>query len=200
LSETFCTFGAYGDTGKFCLPVEAGAPKPDMPETLYRLVLVTGARGGRLWLLDCWDELESLSCICRAGSDCCAIDGGVREPVEGAVPWLTAPSLEVSVDWSVRKLALERRRSSLNLRKVGAIMIMRLFSGNGRNTKTSELPRQWQRKSPRNCEEPQSSSATAMLTRWREKANTSAGSGSTKCPLSLITRLRSAQSQRIKSG
>lgn len=54
------------------------------------------------------------------------MDGGVTEPLEGGVPWLTAPSLEVSVEFSVRKLALDRRRSSLKLRKVGAMAGARL--------------------------------------------------------------------------
>jgi hypothetical protein len=49
------------------------------------------------------------------------MEGGVREPLEGAVPWLAAPSLEVSVECSVRKLALDRRRSSLKLRNAGAM-------------------------------------------------------------------------------
>lgn len=44
----------------------------------------------------------------------------MTEPLEVAVPWLTAPSLDVSVEASVRKLALDRRRSSL--RNLGAIL------------------------------------------------------------------------------
>jgi hypothetical protein len=54
------------------------------------------------------------------------MDGGVKEPVEGAVPWLRAPSLDSSVDFSVRKLALDLRRKSLNLRNDGAIADQRL--------------------------------------------------------------------------
>jgi len=48
------------------------------------------------------------------------IDGGVSEPLVGAVPLL---SLEVSVDCdrSVLKLALDRLRSSLKLKKDGAM-------------------------------------------------------------------------------
>lgn len=53
------------------------------------------------------------------------MEGGVTEPLDGAVPWLTAPSLDVSVDTSVRKLALERRRSSL--KKFGAMLTNRCF-------------------------------------------------------------------------
>jgi len=49
------------------------------------------------------------------------MDGGVTEPLEGDVCWLTTPSLEPSVELSVRKLAFERRRSSLRLRKLGAM-------------------------------------------------------------------------------
>lgn len=48
------------------------------------------------------------------------MEGGVTEPLEGVVPWLTAPSLDVSVEVSVRKLALDRRRSCL--RNFGAMM------------------------------------------------------------------------------
>lgn len=44
----------------------------------------------------------------------------MREPLEGDVPWLPAPSLDVSVERSVRKLALERRRRLL--RKDGAMV------------------------------------------------------------------------------
>jgi hypothetical protein len=50
------------------------------------------------------------------------MDGGVEEPLDGAVSWLPAPSLDVSVDCSeLRKLALDRRRNSLKLNKVGAM-------------------------------------------------------------------------------
>lgn len=45
----------------------------------------------------------------------------MTEPLEGVVPWLPAPSLEVSVERSVRKLAFDRRRRSLKLRKDGAM-------------------------------------------------------------------------------
>lgn len=48
------------------------------------------------------------------------MDGGVTEPLDGAVSWLTAPSLDVSVEASVRKLALDRRRSSL--KNLGAML------------------------------------------------------------------------------
>lgn len=37
------------------------------------------------------------------------------------MPWLVAPSLEASVELSVRKLALDRRRNSL--RNVGAMVV-----------------------------------------------------------------------------
>ena len=60
-----------------------------------------------------------MTCRSRAGSDCCPIDGGVREPLVGVVPWLA--SLEVSVDRSVLKLALDLLRKSLKLRKDGAM-------------------------------------------------------------------------------
>lgn len=55
----------------------------------------------------------------RFKSDWLGMDGGVSEPVVGVVPWL--PSLDASVDLSVRKLALDRLRSSLKLRKEGGI-------------------------------------------------------------------------------
>lgn len=44
----------------------------------------------------------------------------MREPLEGDVPWLPAPSLDVSVERSVRKLAFERRRRLF--RKAGAMV------------------------------------------------------------------------------
>jgi hypothetical protein len=95
-----------------------------MPETLYRLELLLGLiRAGLdcvFWRCGLWESLLRLSCRLRAGSDCCAMEGGVTEPLDKAVPLLTAPSLEVSVEWSVRKLARERRRSSF--RKPGAIV------------------------------------------------------------------------------
>jgi hypothetical protein len=51
------------------------------------------------------------------------MDGGVIEPLVGVVliPWL--PSLDPSVDRSVRKLALDRLRSSLKLKMDGAIAL-----------------------------------------------------------------------------
>lgn len=48
------------------------------------------------------------------------MEGGVSEPLVGVGPLL--PSLEVSVEWSVLKLALDRLRSSLKFgRKDGAM-------------------------------------------------------------------------------
>lgn len=103
--------GAYGDSGMLGLPLSFGDPGPDMPETLYLLPGDPEGRLGRDEPAWCW-PVDSLSCVLKAGSDSCASDGGVTEPLEGAVPWLTAPSLEVSVELSVRKLAFDRRRSS----------------------------------------------------------------------------------------
>jgi len=54
-------------------------------------------------------------------SDWWARDGGVSEPLVGVWPWLRLSSLEVSVDSSALKLALERRRNSLNFRNEGAM-------------------------------------------------------------------------------
>lgn len=45
-------------------------------------------------------------------------EGGVREPLVGVRPWLA--SLELS-DFSVLKLALERRRSDLRDKRLGAM-------------------------------------------------------------------------------
>lgn len=104
------------------LPPSLGEPTPDMPGTLLELCLLVllplaGSEGrDRAWAT--WSAL-SLSWRLSAGSDWWAIDGGVTEPLDGAVPWLTAPSLDVSVEASVRKLALDRRRSSL--KNLGAI-------------------------------------------------------------------------------
>jgi hypothetical protein len=65
----------------------------------------------------------SLSWRLRAGSDWLAIDGGVSEPLVGVALALWLPSLDVSVDSSVLKLALDRRRSDLMLRNEGAILL-----------------------------------------------------------------------------
>ena len=88
----------------------AGDPRPVMPDTLY-LLFPLDCRPGRT----CGGKgpVASLSCRFKAVSDWCArIDGGVREPLVGVFPLLRLPSLEASVDFSVLKLALERRRSS----------------------------------------------------------------------------------------
>jgi len=45
----------------------------------------------------------------------------VSEPLVGVLPWLWLPSLDVSVDFSVLKLALDRLRSSLKLKREGAM-------------------------------------------------------------------------------
>lgn len=65
----------------------------------------------------------SFICELRAGSDWASIDGGVREPLVGArLPAPLLPSLEVSAEMSVLKLALDRLRSSLKLKRDGAIV------------------------------------------------------------------------------
>lgn len=56
----------------------------------------------------------------NAGSEPWLIEGGVREPLDGVVSWLPAPSLDPSLERSVRKLARERRRRLE--RKDGAIV------------------------------------------------------------------------------
>lgn len=124
------------------LPFVWGEPRPVMPLTLKRLVLSEvelpdvgsgrvdwgmGGGGGRLGV-----ELEAMAADAGAaaalpfklGSDCLPTsDGGVREPLVGAVPLLLwPPSLEVSVDCSVRKLALDFRRSCRRLKIEGAIV------------------------------------------------------------------------------
>lgn len=80
-------------------------------------VLGTGGTGGTCW---------SLTWRLRAGSEWAAMEGGVNEPVVGVpVSWLPCSSLlEVSVERSVLKLAMDRLRSSLKLRKDGAIMAL----------------------------------------------------------------------------
>src|SRR4051812_40122377 len=86
LSGTLAMRGEYWETGNAGpLPVCTGDPNPAIPDTLYRFAplgllancgRVCGTVGG-------W----SLTCKCKAGSDCCPIDGGVKEPVVGVVPW-----------------------------------------------------------------------------------------------------------------
>ncbi len=110
--------GEYCDTGnEGTRPLFSGEPRPAMPGTLYRFVLplVTGNNGGRSG----WGD--PLSCRLSAESDWWASDGGVSEPLVGVRPWLWLPSLDESVDCSVRKLARDRRRSSLKLKKEGAM-------------------------------------------------------------------------------
>lgn len=55
------------------------------------------------------------------------MDGGVKDPVVGVVPLLA--SLDVSVDLSVLKLCLDLLRSSLKLKKDGAMVSKPLNSG-----------------------------------------------------------------------
>lgn len=50
------------------------------------------------------------------GSEVLLTDGGVSDPVVGVAP-LPPASLEPSVEFSVRKLALDRRLSSLKLKR-----------------------------------------------------------------------------------
>lgn len=130
-----------------------GDPGPDMPDTLYRLPLEPGGRTGRDECRLCW-PLASLTCVLRAGSDCCASDGGVTEPLEGAVPWLTAPSLEVSVELSVRKLALDRRRSpfknAMALRYVAAAFGLE-STMQGQEARQGELSMRWADMSKQRC-------------------------------------------------
>lgn len=118
--------GEYWETGNAGpLPLWTGDPKPAIPDTLYRLVMPLGlaGSGGRVGGTGGGDWSCSLTCKCRAGSDCCPIDGGVMEPVVGVVPWLA--SLEESVERSVLKLALDSLRKSLRLRKDGAMADVR---------------------------------------------------------------------------
>jgi hypothetical protein len=119
----FETRGEYCDTGnEGTLGPMAGEPRPVIPETLKRL-LPGGANAGRGgtggapdWSFCIWRL--------RAESDWRACsDGGVNEPLVGVLPLLRLPSLEVSVDFSVRKLALERRRNSLKFRKEGGMVV-----------------------------------------------------------------------------
>lgn len=109
-----------------------------MPLTLKRLLpFVADRRGGRklgiggtggvpLPLGDS-PSFSLDSCWCSAMSDCPATegaaDGGVSEPLVGVRPWLA--SLEASVasveDFSVLKLALDRRLIDLMDKRLGAI-------------------------------------------------------------------------------
>jgi hypothetical protein len=130
LSCTLRILGANCDVGKFGprpLPV-TGEPSPAMPDTLCRLVVlpfapfvlpfVQAVKGG---LGRGTSRVEAdFSCKLSAESDRWASDGGVSEPLVGVAPWL--PSLDVSVDCSVRKLALDRLRICLKLKKEGAMI------------------------------------------------------------------------------
>jgi hypothetical protein len=64
LSDTLAIRGAYCDTGNVDFPLTVGDPSPVMPETLYRLVLVTVWSGVRTGA-----ALASFNCIFSAGSD-----------------------------------------------------------------------------------------------------------------------------------
>lgn len=111
------SLGAYCDTGKDGpLPPYTGDPRPVIPETLWRLLLGYVCKVGCVLV---WLSLLarfSFNCKFRAGSDSCAIDGGVTEPLVGVVPWL--PSLDVSAERSVLKLALDLLRICLKLLKI----------------------------------------------------------------------------------
>lgn len=102
-----------------------------MPLTLYLLLLFVADRKGGLSPggASTPDSLSAslVNCWCRATSDWLltegAAEGGVSEPLVGVRPLLA--SLEVSVasvaDFSVLKLALERRRSDLIDSRLGAM-------------------------------------------------------------------------------
>lgn len=92
-----------------------------MPDTLYRLLppLGYGWADGRERPAEDGERNLSANCRFKAGSDCWPIDGGVEDPEVGVVPLLA--SLDVSVDRSVRKLCLDRLRSSLKLKRDGAM-------------------------------------------------------------------------------
>lgn len=92
-----------------------------MPDTLYRLLppLGYGWADGRERPAEAGERNLSANCRFKAGSDCWPIDGGVEDPEVGVVPLLA--SLDVSVDRSVRKLCLDRLRSSLKLKRDGAM-------------------------------------------------------------------------------
>lgn len=107
---------------------------PDMPETLCRFVLgASGGRRGSPFRVVC-EPLASLTCKFNAGSDWCCIEAGVTAPLEGPVPWLLAPPSLLSsvVDWSVRKLALERRRKLF--KNVGAMLSKRVSEMSARGS------------------------------------------------------------------
>lgn len=102
-----------------------------MPLTLYRLLLFVADRRGGLSPggASTPDSLSAswVNCWCKATSDWFltegAAEGGVSEPLVGVRPLLA--SLEVSVasvaDFSVLKLALDRRRSDLIDNRLGAM-------------------------------------------------------------------------------
>lgn len=119
--------GEYCETGKLGpLPFGIGDPRPVIPETLYLFWIPVGqgcgagregAVAGGVGDVDCWLLTSTLT----AGSDWCEEkDGGVKEPVVGAVPLLA--SLEPSVDRSVLKLFRDRLRISLRFRNEGDIV------------------------------------------------------------------------------
>lgn len=104
-----------------------------MPETLYRLEpFATDRGGGRSWGTGSDDEESPFSFsldtwVFKAVSDWPAtdgvIEGGVNEPLVGAMPLL--PSLEVSLpsveDFSVLKLAFDRRLRPLKDNMLGGM-------------------------------------------------------------------------------
>ena len=90
---------------------------------LYTLeVAVSGGRGvaGADCDCDCASLASFGSCNSRDGSEALVTDGGVRDPDVGDAP-LPPASLELSVECSVRKLALDRRLSPLKLKRDGAM-------------------------------------------------------------------------------
>jgi len=94
-----------------------------MLDTLF--LMLPGAewevRGGRGIAGEGGARESLLSGRFKDGSEELVTEGGVSEPVVGAVPWLPPASLDVSVETSVRKLALDRRLNSLKLNREGAM-------------------------------------------------------------------------------
>lgn len=95
-------------------PFIGGYPTPLSPEMLRLYMLGTAVSGGRgVGGAEC---ASFASCKSKDGSEVLLTEGGVNDPEVGVAP-LPPASLELSVECSVRKLALDRRLSSLKLKR-----------------------------------------------------------------------------------
>ena len=112
-SETLVILGAKGEAG-VVPPFTGGCPSPLIPLTLRLCTLGTAVGGGRGVGGADWASFASWRS--NDGSEMLLTDGGVIDPEVGVAP-LPPASLELSVECSVRKLARDRRLSSLKLKR-----------------------------------------------------------------------------------